>query len=83
MPLPMPPSFEPRRLIEGLCEHSVAFVVIGGFACEVHGVAHSPVDVDIIIQDSEVNAAALLAALKAMNAVHARLPGSGKSFARP
>ena len=71
-----PATFEPQGMLRALSEHDVAFVVIGGFACEMHGVAHTTVDMDIIMDDSEENATALLHALESMNALHARLPGS-------
>lgn len=70
--------FEPRRLVRALCEHEVAFVVIGGFACEVLGVGNSTGDIDIVIEPSRENAEALVAALQSMDGRHAVLPGSSQ-----
>jgi hypothetical protein len=68
--------FDPRSILRILAEHRVAFVLVGGYACAFHRVGNTTSDVDLVIDPSRANAEALVSALSAMNATHARLPGS-------
>jgi hypothetical protein len=68
--------FDPTSILGVLAEHRVALVLVGGYACAFHEVGNTTADLDIVIEPSRANAEALVAALLAMNATHARLPGS-------
>lgn len=73
------PDTEPRffDLLKVLSEHSVAFVLIGGFAVTLHGYVRTTKDVDIVPDPSEENMTRLWDALSAL---HAR-PGEFDDFA--
>ena len=58
----------PRALLEALCAHGVAFVVIGGFAVVANGVVRATKDVDIVPEPTDANRARLAAALRALRA---------------
>ena len=63
------PSVDAVRIVTTLHKHSVAFVVLGGFAVELWNVAIQPtVDVDITPERSEENLERLAAALNELNA---------------
>ncbi len=62
-------GFDPVRVIETLAEHGVEFVIIGGFAAELHG-APIPAtqDVDVTPSGSSENLARLSSALDDLGA---------------
>lgn len=64
-----------------LCDHGVAFILIGGFACEVYDVGNSTADIDIIIEPSQSNIAALVAALESIDC--SSRGGSGEQSGHP
>lgn len=63
------PTFDPDALLLALCEHGVAFVVIGGWAAGVHGVGWTTFDLDVVVEDAEPNHEALAKALADIGAV--------------
>ncbi len=58
-----------ERIFATLKSHGVPFVVIGGHAVVRHGYRRTTEDVDVVWHRSEQSAAALLAALKELQAV--------------
>jgi len=62
------PSFQPRRIIEVLNEHRVAYVLIGGLAAIFHGSPVSTGDADICPERTVRNLERLAEALIAMEA---------------
>jgi hypothetical protein len=53
-----------RRLLEGLSNGDVEFIVIGGMAATAHGSAHVTVDLDIVYRRTVENIARLARALE-------------------
>lgn len=69
MPAGNPPRrLQPQRLLDVLHEHSVEFVVIGGFALAPHGYVRATKDIDIVPDPAEANLDRLAAALRALEA---------------
>jgi hypothetical protein len=60
--------FRADRLLEHLAAHSVAFVVIGGFAAQVHGSSILTRDLDICYARDRANLERLAAALRDVGA---------------
>ncbi len=52
-----------QRVLESFQTHNVQYVVIGGVAAILHGVARTTFDLDILIRADEQNASRLLKAL--------------------
>jgi hypothetical protein len=64
------PATAPRffDLTKTLCQHDVAFVLIGGFAVTLHGYIRATKDVDIVPDPEPANMAKLWDALSTLNA---------------
>lgn len=60
-------SFDPCELIEALCSAKVNFIIIGGIAATVHGLARVTLDLDVIYQRTQNNFDAITTALKPLN----------------
>jgi hypothetical protein len=52
-----------RAVFESFQAHNVRYLIIGGIASVLYGVPRATFDIDILIEPTEENAAALLAAL--------------------
>jgi hypothetical protein len=63
-----PATYDPVAQLSILSRHAVAFVAIGGWAADVHGVVWDTWDLDIVIEATDENYAALLAALQELDA---------------
>ena len=66
-----PPRF--YDLLRALCEHNVAFVIIGGFAVSLQGYIRTTKDIDIVPDPDGDNLSRLWAALVSINARPAEL----------
>jgi hypothetical protein len=64
------PATPPRffELARTLCQHDVAFVLIGGFAVTLHGYIRATKDVDIVPDPGPANMSRLWDALSTLNA---------------
>ncbi len=64
------PATPPRffELTKTLCQHDVAFVLIGGFAVALHGYVRATKDIDIVPDPAPANLSRLSNALSAVNA---------------
>lgn len=62
------PAFDPEAILRALNEYGVRYVVVGGFAVAAHGVVRATADLDLVVQIDWENAAALTAALTAIDA---------------
>jgi hypothetical protein len=64
------PATPPRffELVQTLCQHNAAFVLIGGFAVTLHGYIRATKDVDIVPDSEPANMSRLWDALKTLNA---------------
>lgn len=63
-----------EHLLERLLDHSIEFVLIGGYAAVAHGVSLLTQDIDICLNFSEANLLALQAALQNQHPVHRLTP---------
>lgn len=61
-------SFEPDRLLRGLAEADVRFVVIGGMAALIHGDIVGTADLDAAVAEDEANLRRLVRLLAALGA---------------
>lgn len=61
-----PPRF--YDLLRVLCEHDVAFVLIGGFAVSLQGYVRTTKDIDIVPEQTQDNVSRLWEALSEVNA---------------
>ena len=59
---------DPQNLLSILIKHKVPFVVIGGYAVNIHGYLRATEDIDIIFSRSEESEAQLFSALKELGA---------------
>ena len=59
---------DPFRLLDVLCNHNVAFVIIGGHAVTYHGFVRATEDIDVVFQRTPDNERSLLRALIETNA---------------
>jgi hypothetical protein len=69
--MPRPDADTPPRfydLLRVLCEHRVAFVLIGGFAVSLQGYVRTTKDIDIVPEDTYENLSRLWAALTQLDA---------------
>jgi hypothetical protein len=62
------PAFEPEAILAALNARGVRYVVVGGFAVAAHGVVRATADLDLVVELEWENAAALAAALVAIDA---------------
>lgn len=63
-----PPPLQAEALLRVLLEHSVDFIVIGGFALSAHGVVRGTKDIDVIPNPEPQNIRCLATALRALSA---------------
>jgi hypothetical protein len=63
-----PPPTRPSDLYSALNEHGVGYVTIGGVAVQAHGHTRTTADVDLLVEGSTENLAALGAALRDLEA---------------
>jgi hypothetical protein len=61
-------TFEPLAMLETLCRHDVAFVLIGGLAGSAHGSPSITRDLDVCYQRARENLGRLAEALRDMDA---------------
>lgn len=61
-------TFDPLRALRALVDHGVAFVVVGGFAGQVHGAPLTTQDIDVCYERSPANLDRLAAALRTLGA---------------
>jgi hypothetical protein len=57
-----------ERILEGLAQHAVDYVVVGGLAVQTHGHVRTTVDIDIYPSPDPTNMARLADALNALDA---------------
>lgn len=84
-----PVELDAERIFEVLAGHGVEYVVIGGFAGVLHGLARATEDVDITPASNRENLGRLAAALRALDALllapgaddPLRVPWSAEYFA--
>lgn len=74
------PEFRPEEILRVLRDHSVRFVLVGGYAAVVHGSPYVTTDIDVVPERSEDNLARLSAAL---DDLHARVWSSGEPAGIP
>ncbi|HWD65517.1 MAG TPA: DUF6036 family nucleotidyltransferase [Solirubrobacteraceae bacterium] len=65
--LPMPP-LQIESILRLLLDHSVEFIVIGGFSLSVHGIVRATKDIDIVPAPSGANLRRLAGALAELDA---------------
>lgn len=63
-----------ERLLQRLFEHNIEFVLVGGFAANLHGTRDVTQDIDICLKLSRENLARLFAALTDLHPVHRLTP---------
>lgn len=61
-------SFDPQGVVEILDEHGVEYVLIGGYAAQLHGATRPTTDIDITPSTTHENLGRLAVALRAMGA---------------
>ena len=61
-------AFDPEQILQVLNAHSVRYVVVGGLAVAAHGVVRATADLDLVVERSWENAAALQRALRMLAA---------------
>jgi hypothetical protein len=54
------------RVCSLLNRHGARYVVVGGYACILHGLVRTTEDVDVLVEDNEANFARVIAALSEM-----------------
>ncbi len=57
-------NFQPAELIQSLGRHQVEFVIIGGIAAAIHGLARATYDVDIVYKHTMENCDRMVSALQ-------------------
>ena len=57
---------EMLRLWKSLDQHNVRYIMVGGFATNLHGFSRTTADLDLWIDDTEENRQKLIAALSEM-----------------
>jgi len=62
------PAFNPRALLAALDRHHVEYVVVGGYAANVHGAVRPTKDIDVAPVTTTENLTRLVAALRELNA---------------
>ncbi len=62
------PAFNPRALLAALDRHHVEYVVVGGFAANVHGAVRPTKDIDVAPAMTTENLTRLVAALRELDA---------------
>jgi hypothetical protein len=62
------PAFNPRALLAALDHHNVEYVVVGGYAANVHGAVRPTKDIDVAPATTMENLTRLVAALQELNA---------------
>ena len=67
--MPADAVFDPERILLALNEGGVRYVVVGGLAVAAHGVVRATADLDIVVERSWENAAALADALRKLGGV--------------
>jgi hypothetical protein len=63
-----------ERLLPRLLEHKIEFILVGGFAANLHGTRDVTQDIDICLKLSRENLARLSAALTDLHPVHRLTP---------
>lgn len=76
--MPADAVFDPERMLQALNRHGVRYVVVGGLAVAAHGVIRATADLDVVVDRSWDNAAALADALRELDAVD--LDGSQRTL---
>ena len=61
-------DLDPERLLAGLVEEGVQFILVGGYAALVHGASRPTQDVDVTPASSTANLTRLVQALKRLEA---------------
>ena len=64
----MPPEFDPAAIVDVLNRHDVRYVVIGGYAANVHGAKRPTLDIDVTPQQTRDNLERLVAAMVELEA---------------
>ena len=67
MPPPSKPA-DPKAIVAALERHEVEYVVVGGWAAVTYGVDRATFDLDVVVEASDVNAAALSSAMAELDA---------------
>jgi hypothetical protein len=62
------PAFDPQAIIEALSRHHVDYVVVGGYAANIHGAVRPTKDIDVTPATTHENLARLAAALRELGA---------------
>jgi len=62
------PAFKPRAMLGVLDDHQVEYVVVGGFAANVHGAVRPTKDIDVAPATTRDNLTRLAAALRELKA---------------
>ena len=62
------PVFNPRALLAALDHHEVEYVVVGGYAANLHGAVRPTKDIDVAPATTTENLMRLVAALRELNA---------------
>lgn len=57
------PTFDPKRILEALDRHHVDYVMVGGFASQLHGARRQTYDIDFVPSATEANDQRLASAL--------------------
>jgi hypothetical protein len=60
--------FDPERILEALDRHGVDFVMVGGFASQLHGARRQTYDIDFVPSTTEANDDRLASALRELGA---------------
>ncbi len=63
-----PPRFDPERLLEVLDRHRVDYIMVGGFASQLHGARRQTYDIDFVPAATEANDDRLSSALRELGA---------------
>lgn len=78
--MPTEAVFDPERILLALNERGVRYVVVGGLAVAAHGVVRATADLDLVVERTWDNAAALADALRDLGAVD--IDGSQRALSR-
>ncbi|MFN8040967.1 MAG: nucleotidyl transferase AbiEii/AbiGii toxin family protein [Acidimicrobiales bacterium] len=62
------PPFDPGALLAALDQHEVTYLLVGGFAAQVHGAHRQTMDLDVVPRTTEENLRRLAATLAELNA---------------
>jgi hypothetical protein len=63
-----PPRFDPERILAVLDRHGVDYVMVGGFASQLHGARRQTYDIDFVPSATEANDDRLASALRELGA---------------